>query len=59
MVWHPDYSVPWPSNHRFAMWKFDDLRLECVRSGLVPSERAFFSPRDEAGDEELAATSST
>ncbi|KAH8054452.1 protein deacetylase [Aureococcus anophagefferens] len=55
MVWHPDYSVPWPSNHRFAMWKFDDLRLECVRSGLVPSERAFFSPRDEAGDEELDA----
>lgn len=55
MVWHPDYSVPWPSNHRFAMWKFDDLRLECVRSGLVPSERAFFSPRDEAGDGELDA----
>ena len=55
MVWHPDYSIPWPSNHRFAMLKFDDLRLECVRSGLVASERAFFSPDDERGNARLDA----
>lgn len=44
MVWHPSYSVSWPENHRFAMWKFDDLCEEAVRSGLTSKEDIFEAP---------------
>ena len=53
MVWHADYSIPWPSSHRFAMWKFDDLRLEAVRSGVVASEAEFFEPSTAGLEEAL------
>ena len=52
-VWHPDLSIPWPVTHRFAMWKFDDLRRELVAAGLVTSETELFAPKDEAGNSVL------
>ena len=55
MVWHPELSIPWPVTHRFAMWKFDDLRRELVAAGLVTSETELFAPRAEAGNSALDA----
>ena len=52
-VWHPELSIPWPVTHRFAMWKFDDLRRELVAAGLVTSEVEFFAPKDEANNSVL------
>ena len=52
-VWHPELSIPWPVTHRFAMWKFDDLRRELVAAGLVTSETELFAPKDEAGNRVL------
>ena len=52
-VWHPDLSIPWPVTHRFAMWKFDDLRRELVEAGLVTSETELFAPKDEANNRVL------
>lgn len=52
-VWHPEYSVPWPANHRFAMWKFSDLRLEAEAVGLTRLDE-FFVP-SEASTEALAS----
>jgi len=52
-VWHPDLSIPWPVTHRFAMWKFDDLRRELVAAGLVTSETELFAPKDEANNSVL------
>ena len=52
-VWHPELSIPWPVTHRFAMWKFDDLRRELVEAGLVTSETELFSPKDEANNSVL------
>ena len=54
-VWHPDLSIPWPVTHRFAMWKFDDLRRELVEAGLVTSEMELFAPKDEADNRVLDA----
>ncbi|KAJ1456954.1 putative histone deacetylase family protein [Pelagophyceae sp. CCMP2097] len=47
MVSHAGYSIPWPQNHRFPMWKFDDLRAAAVEAGLVETNE-FFSPDDGA-----------
>ena len=52
-IWHPELSIPWPVTHRFAMWKFDDLRRELVAAGLVTSEVEFFAPKDEANNRVL------
>ena len=52
-VWHPELSIPWPVTHRFAMWKFDDLRRELVEAGLVTSEVELFAPKDEADNRVL------
>lgn len=52
-VWHPELSIAWPATHRFAMWKFDDLRRELVAAGLVRSETEFFAPVDEADNDDL------
>ena len=52
-VWHPELSIPWPVTHRFAMWKFDDLRRELVEAGLVTSETELFAPKDEANNSVL------
>ncbi|CAH0372346.1 unnamed protein product [Pelagomonas calceolata] len=54
-VWHPELSIPWPVTHRFAMWKFDDLRRELIDAGLVTSETELFAPRDEANSSVLDA----
>jgi len=43
MVWHPELSVPWPATHRFAMWKFEDLKERCLEEKLATTSE-FFRP---------------
>ncbi|KAJ8604541.1 hypothetical protein CTAYLR_000983 [Chrysophaeum taylorii] len=43
MVFHPQYSIPWPETHRFAMWKFEDLWREATASGLATR---FYEPSE-------------
>ena len=50
MVWHQEYSIDWPSTHRFAMWKFGDLAEKCLILGLLPSSSHFYAPTVEASD---------
>ena len=42
LVYHPAYSCPWPSNHRFPMGKFADLHrvLRNLGSGALHSSRS-------------------
>ena len=50
-VWHQDYSIPWPPNHRFPMWKFGDLAKHALAQGLVAHHQDFISPDGPAGDD--------
>lgn len=52
IVWHPEYSVPWPQSHRFAMWKFEDLQREVVEQRLASPEELFLP--SEAAREDIA-----
>jgi len=44
MITHPRYSVTWPERHRFAMWKFEDLKKQVVEEDLC-SDAEFFVPQ--------------
>ncbi|GAB5358135.1 hypothetical protein AAMO2058_000432800 [Amorphochlora amoebiformis] len=44
IVFHANYSIPWPEKHRFAMWKFRDLADNLISSGIVASENDFIQP---------------
>eukprot|EP00434_Breviolum_minutum_P022371 symbB.v1.2.019745.t1/scaffold1627.1/size108904/4 len=35
IVFHPDYSPPWPEKHRFPMWKFHALAQQLYDDQLV------------------------
>jgi len=44
IVFHPEYSIPWPEGHRFAMWKFQDLAEVLLEEGIVESPQEFVQP---------------
>lgn len=46
-VFHEDYSIPWPEQHRFPMWKYRDLAEHLVERGLLPSMNSFTRPSGE------------
>ena len=46
LVYHPHYSCPWPSTHRFPMWKFADLHTHLRGIGLATDENVH-APVDE------------
>ncbi|MEH6343626.1 MAG: histone deacetylase [Bermanella sp.] len=46
IVYHPNYSCPFPSGHRFVMRKFVDLYQEVLKQGLIaPDHRNLYSPQ--------------
>eukprot|EP00639_Heterosigma_akashiwo_P018038 CAMPEP_0206382724 /NCGR_PEP_ID=MMETSP0294-20121207/13465_1 /ASSEMBLY_ACC=CAM_ASM_000327 /TAXON_ID=39354 /ORGANISM="Heterosigma akashiwo, Strain CCMP2393" /LENGTH=371 /DNA_ID=CAMNT_0053832529 /DNA_START=49 /DNA_END=1161 /DNA_ORIENTATION=+ len=45
-VYHPEYSCPWPSNHRFPMWKFKGL-FEVLCKDHIIREGEYFVPLDD------------
>jgi len=44
IIFHPEYSIPWPEKHRFAMWKFKGLADIMVKEGYVQSQNDFHVP---------------
>jgi len=51
MVYHPEYSIPWPEGHRFPMAKFSELYSVLKREGLI-SKDSCYTP-SEASEETL------
>jgi acetoin utilization deacetylase AcuC-like enzyme len=41
LVYHPNYSCPFPENHRFVMSKFRRLHAYCEQQGLIGSSNLF------------------
>eukprot|EP00404_Azadinium_spinosum_P018809 CAMPEP_0180504678 /NCGR_PEP_ID=MMETSP1036_2-20121128/46882_1 /TAXON_ID=632150 /ORGANISM="Azadinium spinosum, Strain 3D9" /LENGTH=76 /DNA_ID=CAMNT_0022514165 /DNA_START=145 /DNA_END=372 /DNA_ORIENTATION=+ len=53
LVFHEDYSIPWPEKHRFPMWKYQGLADYLVQEGdVVASRMDFARPHDEAPHEQ-------
>jgi len=44
IIYHPEYSIPWPERHRFAMWKFEDLAEFLIEHRIVRSFDDFVEP---------------
>ena len=45
LIYHPDYTCPFPENHRFVMTKFRRLYDYAVETGLVNKDKSnLFQP---------------
>ena len=45
IVYHPNYSCPFPSDHRFVMRKFVDLYQQVLKLGLIaPDQNNLYTP---------------